>query len=261
MRFPGTALLSPLLFAVILLFGSESLAAPDPSPASLYNEANRLYKEGNYQEAASTYTELASKGVTNGYLFYNLGNAYFKQGAIGKTILWYSRAKTLLPRDNDVATNLEFARRVRPDKIEEMPLPRLVVAVRDVIFGLNLSELTLTAFLLYLLTAAAFVAFFLSREPSGRRVIGRIAAVLGIVLAVSLLWLGGRIYHADRTVGCVVMVSQVDAMSGPGNEYTKVISLHEGAEALVQEEREGWYLIKLSSGLGGWIPRESVELL
>ena len=261
MRVLSAISFSLLLIGTVFFAGPESFAAADQSLADLYNEANRLYKEGSYPEAASIYTELVSKGVTNGYLFYNLGNTYFKQGAMGKTILWYARAKTLLPRDEDVATNLEFARRVRPDKIEEMPLPRLVVAGRTAVFGLNLSELTVAVSLLYLLTVVALVIFFLSKGQNGRRIAGKAAALLSVMLAISLLWLGGRIHHSNRILGCVIMVSQVDAMSGPGDEYTRVMSLHEGAEALVQEEREGWFLIKLSSGLGGWIPAESVELL
>jgi hypothetical protein len=73
--------------------------------------------------------------------------------------------------------------------------------------------------------------------------------------------LGGRVYHENRNVECVVMARQVDAMSGPADSYTKVLSLHEGAEAVVEEEREGWYLIKLPSGVGGWIPVRAVELI
>jgi len=57
------------------------------------------------------------------------------------------------------------------------------------------------------------------------------------------------------------MGAQIHAMSGPGDEYTKVMSLHEGAEAQIEDNREGWYLIKLPNGLGGWIPQETAEII
>lgn len=246
---------------VMLVLGSLWASGGGSSLAATYNRGNRLYEEGEYSEAIRVYSELAAAGAVNGFLFYNLGNAYFKEGEIGSTILWYSRARRILPRDRDVITNLEFARRVRPDKIEGTRLPAVFRMLRVIVFGLNLSELTLVAFILYLLTMLSVMALILAKRAAIRRIASRASLVLGAVLCLSLILLGGRIYHANGTMGCVIMVGQVDAMSGPGSEYTKVMSLHEGTEAQIEEEREGWYLIKLPNGLGGWIPSESVEVI
>lgn len=231
------------------------------SLATLYNRGNRLYEEGKYSQAIKVYNELVAVGAVDGFLFYNLGNAYFKEGRIGSTILWYSRATRILPRDGDVITNLEFARRVRPDKIESARFPIVFRLLRGMVFGLNLSELTLLAFVLYLLTVLSLMIFMLTRAVLIRRIANRSSLVLGIVLCLSLIVLGGRMHHANRTLECVIMVDQVDAMSGPGGEYTRVMSLHEGVEAQIENEREGWYLIKLPNGLGGWIPQKSVEII
>lgn len=231
------------------------------SLAATYNQANGLYAQGMYAEAIDVYDDLIESGVTNGFLFYNLGNAYFKEGEIGKAILWYSRARRILPRDSDVSTNLEFARRVRPDKLGQTAQPTFLRAVKRVVFGLNLSELAFISFGLYLLAVISVVLFILARGLRVRRATGRSSVILGVALFLCMFWLGGRIYHENRNIECVVMVRQVDAMSGPDDNYTKVLSLHEGTEALVEEEREGWYLIKLPSGLGGWIPARAAELI
>jgi uncharacterized protein YgiM (DUF1202 family) len=94
-----------------------------------------------------------------------------------------------------------------------------------------------------------------------RRVTGRVSIVLGAALFLCVIWLGARIYHENHSTSCVVLAAQVDAMSGPGDDYTKVMSLHEGTEAEVAEERGNWYLIKLPNGVGGWIPENTAELV
>ena len=239
----------------------EGGAIPGSSPAAVYNQANDLYAQGKYAEALELYEDLVQTGVSNGFLFYNLGNACFKQGEIGKAILWYSRAGELLPRDRDIAINLEFARKVRPDKIDQAFLPPAFRAIRTAVLGLNLSELTLVVFALYIFAVVSLILFIVAKPAQLRRVTARSSLVLAGLLLLSLLWLGGRIHRGNRILDCVVMARQVNAMSGPGEDYTRVMSVHEGTEAAIVEEREGWYLIKLPSGLGGWIPARSAETI
>src|SRR4030095_9977885 len=43
-------------------------------------------------------------------LWFNLGNACFKSGQIGRAIVAYRRAENSTPRDPDVRANLKFAR-------------------------------------------------------------------------------------------------------------------------------------------------------
>ena len=81
-------------------------------------EANHLFNEGNYQEAASLYEKITAR-VKNGQLFYNLGNAHLKRGKVGEAILNYRNALAYAPRDRDVRGNLAFARQLAKDKIEQ----------------------------------------------------------------------------------------------------------------------------------------------
>lgn len=234
--------------------GSSALAA-------LYNRGNRLYEEGEYDKAVEAYMELVGSGVSNGFLFYNLGNAHFKRGEIGRAILWYSRAQRIIPRDVDVATNLEFARKVRPDKIEVISRTVLVRGLRKILTSFSLSEIGLITSVLYFLTAFLIVLLMLTKRSNVRFLAGRLSLGFIILLLASLVWLGGRGYQEGRSEKCVILATQVDAMSGPGEEYTKVMSLHEGTEAQVEEEREGWYLIKLQDGNGAWVPAGAVEMI
>ena len=105
-----TTSLKLLIFILLLFFsGGSCFAADTPSAEELYFEANRAYKEDRYPEAIDGYLELIGQGYVNGHLYYNLGNAYFRAGQIGRAILNYKRAELLIPRDADLNFNLRYA--------------------------------------------------------------------------------------------------------------------------------------------------------
>jgi len=98
-----------VLILLLFLSGRSCFAADAPSVEELYFEANRAYKEDRYQAAVDGYLKLIDRGFTHGHLFYNLGNACFRSGQLGRAILNYKRAQLLIPRDADLNFNLRYA--------------------------------------------------------------------------------------------------------------------------------------------------------
>jgi tetratricopeptide (TPR) repeat protein len=70
---------------------------------------NGLYEKGDYAGAAAEYEKVRSMGLESGNLYYNLGNAYVKEGKLAEAILSYRRALRLMPRDGDLEANLGYA--------------------------------------------------------------------------------------------------------------------------------------------------------
>ena len=62
------------------------------SADDLWGEAEGAYREGNFAEAAAAYEAIIAQGKESAELYYNLGNAYFKQNNLGRSILFYNRA-------------------------------------------------------------------------------------------------------------------------------------------------------------------------
>src|SRR5262245_50565847 len=96
-------------FALALLFLSSAHAASE-SAGPPFDSANLLYEQGKFAEAASAYQSLLKSGRTSAAVYYNLGNAFFKAGQIGRAIAAYARAEQITPRDPDLRANLQFAR-------------------------------------------------------------------------------------------------------------------------------------------------------
>jgi len=71
--------------------------------------ANQAYQNGEYELARDHYEALVNRGIQNGDLHFNLGNAYFKTGQIGPSILHYEKALHYEPFHADINHNLKRA--------------------------------------------------------------------------------------------------------------------------------------------------------
>lgn len=100
-----------LIVPALLLLSGSVTAGPDlPSAQEQFFEANRAYKDDRYSAAVEGYRKLVDDGYVSGHIYYNLGNAFFRLGEVGQAILFYERARLLIPRDDDLLFNLAHAR-------------------------------------------------------------------------------------------------------------------------------------------------------
>src|SRR5437868_7830723 len=85
-----------------------SILAADPS--AQFAKANQEYAADDFKAAIEKYEELVRSGQDTPNLFYNLGNAYFRQNNFGRAILNYQRALALEPHHPEAQANLRVAR-------------------------------------------------------------------------------------------------------------------------------------------------------
>ncbi|MDL2230631.1 tetratricopeptide repeat protein, partial [Alistipes sp. OttesenSCG-928-L06] len=67
-------------------------------------------------------------------MYYNMGNAYYKDNQIGKAILYYNKALRLDPGNDDIKHNLTVANTYVRDRIESVPEFFLKTWARDVMY-------------------------------------------------------------------------------------------------------------------------------
>src|SRR5512139_111325 len=116
MRIPCTL----ALFATLVSAGQAADSEPKLLP-SVFDRANASYESGDFTGAEALYRRILDSGVENGVVYYNLGNACFKQKKIGQAIYYWEKARQILPHDADVRANLELAGLFVVDRIEETP--------------------------------------------------------------------------------------------------------------------------------------------
>ena len=81
-------------------------------------EAEVAYTKEDYGKAIELYEGLLKTHGESAEIYYNLGNAYYKENKIAPAILNYERALLLDPGDGDIRFNLQLARQKSVDKIE-----------------------------------------------------------------------------------------------------------------------------------------------
>ncbi|MDR2801756.1 MAG: tetratricopeptide repeat protein, partial [Prevotellaceae bacterium] len=119
-------LILSLAFIFSPMAGRAAVAAD-----SLWAQANTFYANGQYTDAVRVYTEIEAADNVSPALYFNMGNAYFKQNELANAILYYERALRLSPGDAAIAYNLEMARLRTLDRVDTVPEFFLFTWVRD----------------------------------------------------------------------------------------------------------------------------------
>ena len=246
-----------IVFLVVVLF-RQFAEAPDGSAAMKL--ANDLYERGSFVEATQIYQQLADEGYGDSIVFYNLGNAYYKSGDLGRAILNYLRAERLAPRDPDIQDNLQIARDGIVDPFERSEQSALAGSIRLPQLKLSLDELALIALGLWILLA--LMLLLLARRFSFRRLIGYASVVVALLLLAGIVSLGSGLSSESEDRKVVVVAESVDVVGGPGVQYEAKFTLHGGNEASLVETRGAWSRLRLAGGqLQGWVPADTVELV
>lgn len=248
----------------LLRAAGEPLAARTAdalAPERLWDEAGTAYINGNYSGAVATYEELAARGLSSAKLFYNLGNAYFKEDRLGKAILNYRRALRLAPGSDDIRYNLSVAEARTKDNIEQIPVFFLTEWMRGLRSTMSCTAWSVLSLAALALALALFLVFLLSQRLSLRKA-GFYGTLLSALIFVAATWFaaGERREMLDRSEG-VVMASSVAVKSSPDKSATDLFVLHEGTLVEVTGRLDGWSEVKIADGKKGWLESRTVEII
>lgn len=252
---------------------------PAPDVYELFERGNQLYEAGEFEEAVDVYQEAVAGGAVAPELFYNLGNAHFKTGDLGRAVLNYERSLRLAPRSPDARANLALVRSMLRDRqfIQEPGALRRAVSWLN--RRLNTRESLLLTSILYTALLLVAIVFVFRETPLVSKVYSRVSllspgrflgldktqdfilamATLALLLAVSGTSAYVK-YHAVRSRSAAIVVEEeVPVYSGPNTEATLQFRIHEGTRVSVGETRPGWVRVRLPGDLSGWMVEGSTE--
>jgi len=237
----------------------------------LFAQANDVFARANdlaaadtsaagdlYLRSAMLYQRLA-EDIPSGALQYNLGNAHYRAGDIGRAILAYKRALLYLPTDANLRNNLAQARSDRVDRIEGDT--RTTFAAILLFWHHDLSAMTrATVFALVLAVSCTAAGGFLFLR---RRLLIRFAAIAGCVALALLASLAAESLTARSRPQGVILAEEIAGRTGDGEIYETSFPgpLHAGTEFVRRDERGGWYHIEIEDGRTCWIPSRAAEMV
>ena len=243
-----------LLYSLLLLVSLSASASVDR-----WEAGNKAYIEGNYDKAIEEYSAILEGGEYSMKLYYNLANAYFKTGAIGKSILYYNRALRIAPSQEDVRHNLAIAEAQTKDRIAVIPeffLNRWLRTVRNSMSCTAWSVLSLVAFGVLL----AFALLFLLASHLRWRKTGFYGAMFAFLLFVAMTSFAvsarnDMLLHEEA----IVMGSAISVKSSPDRSATDLFVLHEGTKVKLLSEVDEWCEVVIADGKKGWTLKSNIE--
>jgi tetratricopeptide (TPR) repeat protein len=222
--------------------------------------ANQLYENGRFNQASQIYQQLADQDFNQSELLYNLGNAYYKQGDLGRAILNYERAARISPRDTDIQANLDFARGQTIDQLDTEPASPLDQWLKFNTSLFTMNEISLITLASFWLLLALIIIYRHSRRDKIRSRLQLALVVVTILFAVNAITLASRLYNQTSSTEAIVVVESMDLYSGPGEDKLTEFSLHSGTQIHLQETRGQWVRISLPGEQSqGWAHAGMVE--
>ena len=243
-----------IFFIIFLVFTSNQVID------DLFQKSNEYYTNGDYQNAVNGYLDVLDSGFESAELYFNLGNSFYKLNNIPDSNFYYEKAKSISPNDDDILTNLIFAKNLRIDKIEVLPITQMQNFKLSILNlfsekGWSISLISLIWFMSF-----AFIFYIISKDSKFKRLYFTLSIVF-IILSSLTLFINFEKKKLSEIKYAIVYDKEIEVWSEPNNISELKFLLHEGTKVKQLDVIEDWVNIQLENGTLGWIQSSSLRVL
>jgi len=236
------------MLLLILLFPANAVYGSDDD---IWIKANSAYDQNNFDSAIEGYRLLLEHGIRQPEVYYNLGSAYFKNDQLGMAIAAFRHCLKINPSFKLAQENLDYVRKFTIDKVEKRDRGFML----DIWYGL--AEIlppeghfifTIAVFWVLCLIITLLLLGFGKKE-----LLIYLLILLTVVFIFEVVITNFVIDETINTRWGVITVVSAELREGPGEDFGKIFTGHEGLEFKILSWRQGYYLVELANGLKGWI--------
>jgi tetratricopeptide (TPR) repeat protein len=246
--------MATLCLLPVVLLVSQAAAQADE-----FAMANEFYQKKDYSSAVRLYLSVLNQGVESANLYFNLGNACFKDGDLGHAVFYYLRARRLSPDDQDIVHNLEFVRqfsRVQMEGVELNPIRTFFAGLVESHRLNTLAWLSSTFFVLFILVLCVRYGLGFSNF------VVRIGAVVSLVLLLVSSGLTTFKYRNDYlTRRAVIITEDANVHTGPSEQSDVELEGAPGLTVQIISETVDYYDVLFENKRRGWIKKDQVAVL
>ena len=228
---------------------------------ALFEEANSAYQNANYEAAINTYEQILSNGETSAELYFNLGNAHYKLNHVGPSIFYYEKALQLDPKDEDILNNIEFARNMAIDDIEEVQDTGLDQWINGLISIFSFSTWAVLSIVWSVIFVVFFLLYYFSYRPLYKRIFFTTSMVGVLLCLVSVIFAFQQEAYIQDNQFAIIFEEEVGVREEPNLRGDASFELHEGTKAKVLEDFQDWSRIELANGAQGWVKKSAIRKL
>ena len=232
-----------------------------PPQQDLFDQATEAYNAEEYTKSIELYEKVLAQGKHSAAVYFNLGNAHYQLREVGLSVYYFEKALMLDPDDPEIQNNLNYAKNMRIDAIDEVP-KSFLRRLSDTLLGwFHFDQWARIAIAFILLSVLAFLAYQWITGSALKRFffIFSLGAFGLCVIALLLGFFGYQKYKAEQPA--IILSEQVNFSSAPNSRGDILFTLHEGTKVNIQEEYDEWAKVSLADGQTGWILSESIRPL
>jgi tetratricopeptide (TPR) repeat protein len=222
-----------------------------------YENGINAYSNGNYQLAVQEFEEILKQNWESPELYYNLGNAYYRQKLVSGSIWAYEKCLALFPSHKDALYNLSLANLNVIDKIDLPPLP----------IYLKWYETTRNYFSLKAWITLFVMSFFIImclmaiRKIFFQKWLKTIENIIIIELIIIMLICTHSYLELQSNSKGIIFSPIVIAYSEPNEYSSKIVEVHEGLKVTILDLNDDWVNLELLDGTKGWILKNQIREL
>lgn len=237
--------------------------------SSIVNQGDQAYNEGRFEEAIRLYQSSAQNEGTSAWLYYNLGNAYYRSDSIAKAILNYERALKLDPTNDNARNNLEFVNsRYNLSRPSESAT---TVFISRLTSSMHANTWAIISLILFTLTLIATASYFLLSKPLFRK-IGFFSGLILLPLTIASIAIAFNAHSlATSKNGAIVTIPSAQLSTVPSKPLTpsqQAFTVPEGyrleiVDSIASTIDNGliWYEVKVEDDSRAWVCSSDVEII
>lgn len=255
------------LVIILLIAATSGLRAA--YGGTLAQQADSAYMAEQFADATTLYERSLAEEAATPDTYYNLGNAYWRQGKAGDAIISYERALRLDPSHSDARTNLAFVR----TKIQDLPEDDsafLTNLHKSITSWMCPNAWAWTTFALFLAVAGMAALYIFSQSVNTRKfgffsgIVLTCFCIYAIVVAAQTANAPARHDEAVVTVPTTLLSSTPKAVQ---NATDKVVAIHEGTKVEIVDSvsapgpdgAEMWFDVKINNSTRAWLKAKDVK--
>ena len=244
-------------FMIILLMISMSFSE---NFSEKFDIAYYHFNNSEYNKSIQLYEEILEEGWHSEYLYYNLGNAYYRNGMVGQSIWAYNKSISLNPRLESAQYNLDIVSSKIKDRIvlpPEFLLVRIYINFKSIFSYYNW---LMFGSVVFLLTTSFFV--ILKLFIFNNHIFKKISSMLALItLLTHLIILDIYLENNNKRFG-IIIFDNVSAYSGPFyGDNTMLFNVNEGTKVELVQQQGEWVEIVILNGGKAWIPVDKIRML
>lgn len=252
-----------------LIFSLLLSVAATASALTMGERADSAYNKEDYRQAIELYKQSIEQEGRSSDIYYNLGNAYYRNDDLGHAVVNYERALRLNPTNADARTNLEFVNARIQDRPED-DSSFLSNLHQSFMGSMTPNAWAWTAFVIFLLFMGAVGLYIFSTNVAYRKTGFFGGIVLICVFAYALVLADDSSDYARSHESAIVIVPSTQLSSAPRAARTandKVVAIHEGTKVEIVDSvatpddpvSPRWYNVKINNSTKAWLRASDVE--